>query len=359
MNNKKILIYLHFLKSGAGKSAVAYANTLSKNGFDVAVVSSTSSPKILGMLDRGVDVYLTDSRRAYHAIPSLCRKLKEYKPDVVLVVGGGNSYSYLFASLISGVENKLVIREAVSQKILIESENNYFICILKKLLLKKAYNKACNIIALTKDMRDEIINYWGVPEDRVVLIPNGVVVPPHSHGPKSNPDVPMILSVGRLQPQKDHETLLKAFTMIRAKRPCRLVLVGDGKVRQRLERIAGELGIEPDVQFLGHVDDVGPLYREARLTVLSSRYEGFPNVLIESLAHGCPVVATDCPTGPAEIINSNNVGLLAEVGNPNDIADKILLALDSEYDIDGLISRAGDFSIENASKKIVKLFSDV
>lgn len=358
-NSKKILIYLNFLKSGAGKSAAAYANELIKNGYDVNVVSSISSPNISGMLDRKINVNVTAAKTTYRKIQSLCVTLKEYNPDVVLVVGGGNAYVYLAASLLSCTKSKLVIREAVSPKILIESEDYYSIRILKKILLKKAYNKSEMVISLTESMRNEIIKYWGVKEDRVALIPNGVVVPTRIHRAMGYSAIPIILNVGRLRPQKDHETLLRAFAIVRRERPCCLVVAGDGNERERLKSIICELGIKSDVQLLGQVDDVSPLYRKASLTVLSSRYEGFPNVLIESFSHGCPVVATDCPTGPSEIIDSKDVGLLAEVGNPDDLAEKIILALDRDYDLNKILERANYFSIERSNKKILELFENL
>lgn len=359
MKNNKLLIYLLSLESGAGKSAAIYANAINSIGCYTKTIFGRYSSDILNEIDNNISVDIFNVQRSLNAIPHIRRCLVSFDPDCVLVVGGGNTYAYMVAALLAGFRGKLIIREAISQKSLIESENNYFIMRLKKYLLKRAYRKAYKVIALTEVMRNEIIDYWSIPEDRVVSIPNGVSVPGLAYEKTGNPEIPVILSVGRLQPQKDHVCLLRAFALVKASRPCRLFLAGHGKERRRLEHLVSELGIENDVEFLDYVEDVSPLYREASLTVLSSRHEGFPNVLIESLAHGCPVVATDCPTGPSEIINNTKVGLLAEVSNPRDLADKILTALDTKYNPADLFSRANDFSIEKANARIARLFSDV
>ena len=358
MNKRKVLIYIFFLKSGAGKSAVTYANALTRDGYEVTVVSGHSSPAMLSKLDDRIEVKLTHSPRSYRAIPHLRAALRECGPDVVLVIGGGNVYAYMASRLLSGFKGPLVVREAVSPRILIESENGYVAGLLKKFLLKTAYRRASRVIALTKAMREEMTDYWGVPHDHIAWIPNGVSVPSSSPKISKDSQIPTILSVGRLQPQKDHLTLLRAFSLVRAERPCRLLLAGDGKERGRLEGLARDLKIESDVVFLGYVDDVSDLYMEASLSVLSSRYEGFGHVLIESLAYGCPVVATDCPTGPAEVINTESIGLLAKVGDHYDLASKMLTALDTEYESSTLIARAEDFSIAKANERIIALFEN-
>jgi glycosyltransferase involved in cell wall biosynthesis len=135
------------------------------------------------------------------------------------------------------------------------------------------------------------------------------------------------VAVGRLEPQKDHDTLLRAFAHARAGGlEASLVVVGDGSRRSALESLAAELGVERHVHFTGFVDDPYPWMGSATAVVLSSRYEGSPNVLLEALALGVRCVSTDCPHGPAEILTDDRLGSLVPVGDPVALAGALVAA---------------------------------
>ena len=124
---------------------------------------------------------------------------------------------------------------------------------------------------------------------------------------------PVILGAGRLAPQKDFPTLIEAFRRVSAARPCRLVILGEGRLRPQLEGQVRALGLEDRVSLPGWAENPYAFMSRAALFVLSSRHEGFPGVLIEALACGCPAASTDCPAGPSEILE--DAGLLAPVGD--------------------------------------------
>jgi glycosyltransferase involved in cell wall biosynthesis len=228
--------------------------------------------------------------------------------------------------------------------------------VFRKAIFAWAFRHTGRLIALNAAMSAELRSIWHVPDHRIMVIPNGVTLHKDANRRPEPTDPPAILCVGRLQPQKDHDTLLRAFAHLAERRPCRLLLAGDGPLQPKLERLAATLGIADRVEFLGHVEDPGPLYAMARLTVLASRFEGFPNVLIEALAHGCPVVSTDCPTGPADVIDSPEIGLLARVGDPSDLAEKLDSALDHHFDPSFLLARAEHFSMDRLQECIIAAF---
>jgi glycosyltransferase involved in cell wall biosynthesis len=159
---------------------------------------------------------------------------------------------------------------------------------------------------------------------------------------------PVLLAVGKLQPQKDHATLLRAFALLRTKRPARLVILGEGPLRGRLERLARELGIARDVAFLGFVVDPFGWMAHAAVVVSSSRFEGLSNVLIEALAAGATIVATDCPHGPAEVLGGGAFGRLVPVGDAALLAAAMAAALDDPADPPVQRARARRFAIDAA-----------
>jgi glycosyltransferase involved in cell wall biosynthesis len=180
------------------------------------------------------------------------------------------------------------------------------------------------IVALTQQMADEAPQLFGNALAHPFVLPNAVDIDSirrRAHvkdAPRAPVRGPYIVSVARLdEHQKDHRTLIEAYAQLLKKRRVDedLVLAGDGKDRQSLEACAKSLGVGERVHFVGHVDNPHALIAGARLFVLSSRYEGMPMGLVEALAHGRPVVATDCPTGPREMLDEGRAGLLVPVGD--------------------------------------------
>lgn len=139
---------------------------------------------------------------------------------------------------------------------------------------------------------------------------------------------PVVIGVGRFVRQKNFGLLLQAFALLLLERPeTRLMLVGGGRDRVALEQMADELGIREHVAFLGFVDNPAAYLKRARVLALSSSWEGLPTVVIEAMALGCPVVATDCPSGPAELLAEQR-GRLVPPGNPKAMARALVLALE-------------------------------
>ena len=139
---------------------------------------------------------------------------------------------------------------------------------------------------------------------------------------------PVILGVGRLAKEKDFPTLIRAFALVRKERPARLMILGEGEERPNLEALVRELGLEEDVALPGFVDNLYKYMKRAAVFVLSSLWEGLPTVLIKAMALGTPVVATDCPSGPAEILEGGKWGCLVPPGDPKDLAKAILDTLE-------------------------------
>ena len=195
----------------------------------------------------------------------------------------------------------------------------------------------------------------GVPERKIAVIHNPLPPGIHDGATRSYPwqaelaalgQGPVIVTAGRLTPVKDHATLLRAFAELRATRPARLVVFGDGPLRSELIAEATRLGIAGSTLFPGYVNDPAACYAVADLFVLSSVSEGFGNVLIEAMAAGVPVVSTDAPHGPREILNDGALGPLVPVGDAAALAAAMVKTLDAPTMAEALRARAADFEID-------------
>jgi glycosyltransferase involved in cell wall biosynthesis len=212
-------------------------------------------------------------------------------------------------------------------------------------------------------MREEIIRYARVDASKVVTIRNPVNVASISR--LSETDNPFeeagagakhIVAVGRLEHQKGFDILIDAFALFLSRHPESLLyLAGEGTLRTALQEQAEKLGIADRVRFIGYQDNPYPLMRYADLFVLASRFEGFPNVLLEALACKAKVVAADCPNGPREILSRIEYGLLVQPEDPRSLADGMLRSLDTEQIGSEGYKRAIDYDCRVITSKYEKL----
>jgi len=236
-------------------------------------------------------------------------------------------------------------------------------------MMRRLYPKADRIVAVSQGVANDLISLLNLPHEKVTVIYNPVVTPelfeqakqPVSCSWFEQNRLPVILAVGRLSPEKDYPTLFRAFSLVRQVRPAKLLILGEGEERSNLERLAIELGIQNDVSMPGFVDNPFAFMAKASVFVLSSAWEGFGNVLVEALACGCPVVATDCRSGPREILDNGRYGRLVPVGDHEALAKAILETLDNPdfpADRQTRLQRAMEFSVDAAVDKYLKVLLD-
>lgn len=222
-------------------------------------------------------------------------------------------------------------------------------------LMRNLFHLADGVVAVSEGVAEDIARLTDTPQGRVTTIFNPVYRPDMlelAGGPAPHPwlrqrDIPVVLGAGKMKPQKDFATLLKAFARLRQQRPARLVILGDGDGKAALEALAGELGVRADVDFPGYVDNPYVWFRHAAVFALSSAWEGLPNVLIEAMACGCPVVSTDCPSGPAEILDRGRFGRLVPVGDDAALAAAIQATLDQGKGVDISAAHARRFGFDS------------
>ncbi|MEO0827244.1 MAG: glycosyltransferase [Cyanobacteria bacterium J06635_15] len=225
--------------------------------------------------------------------------------------------------------------------------------------VRQFYPWAQEIVAASKGVAEDVAQMSGVSLDKIDVIYNPVVKPelhqrvtePVDHPWFTPEQPPVILGVGRLVKQKDFATLVKAFALVRAQRPCRLMILGkedprEPEIKPELDRLGNHFGITEDMAFPGFVENPYAYMARADVFALSSIYEGFGNVVAEAIATGTAVVSTDCESGPAEILDHGRYGKLAPVGDVRALAAAISETLDHPTAAAVLKDRAIAFSVE-------------
>ena len=233
--------------------------------------------------------------------------------------------------------------------------------------LRRLAGHAAHFVGVSRGASERLAAAVGVSHESITTIYNPVVTRALHEGmaePPSHPwlvdgGAPVVLAVGRLEKPKDFPTLIKAFARLASRRPCRLIILGEGKERKKLQGLVRKLKLDDRVALPGWVDNPFAYMSRASLFVVSSIYEGLSMVLVEALACGCPCVSTDCPPGPAEILQGGKLGPLVAVGDEAGLAKAMERVLDEPPDKRMLQRRAEDFSVSAAATAYERLIQAV
>jgi len=300
-------------------------------------------------------------------LPSLVRYLRRARPDAVLAAEPRYNVIVQWGRKLSGSASRVVISERIQVSQHAASGNPWGEPRLRP-LLRRAYLAVDGIVAVSDGVADDLTRHAAIARERITTVYNPVVGPDllvKAQEPLDDPwfaagAPPVILAAGRLDPQKDFTTLIRAFATLRAKRPARLVILGavsrlNPGHAEELSALAETLGVGDDVAMPGFADNPFAFMARAAVFVLSSRYEGLPGALIQALACGCPVVSTDCPSGPSEILEHGRFGPLVPVCDDASLAQAIEAVLDHPPPVETLQARAGHFSVHRAVDQYIEL----
>ncbi len=299
-------------------------------------------------------------------LPDFVEYLRTAKPAAVLAAMPRHNLQAIWARQLSGLRTHLVIsqRDRASPEARTAYTEHEALRAFPSSLLRRAYLQADAIVAVSYGIADDLASYANIPRERITTIYNPVVTPDltaKARTPLDHPwfecgQPPVILGVGRLHPQKDFPTLIRAFAHVRAQRPVRLVILGAGDAGRDayvsdLRSLPAKLGVDDDVRFEGFVANPFAFMARASVFALSSVHEGLPGALIQALACGCPVVSTDCVSGPREILDDGEYGPLVPVGDDAAMAAALQQVLDNPLPPDRLRARAELFSVDRAMER--------
>jgi glycosyltransferase involved in cell wall biosynthesis len=300
----------------------------------------------------------------WRRLPALAGYLRSARPSTVLAAEPRYNAMAVWARRLSRLDCRVVLSEHIHASSHAAASPWADQTVLP--LLRRAYGKADAIVTASLGVADDLAARVGIPRDQITTIYNPVVAPnlpakarealDHPWFAAGQP--PVILAAGRLQPQKDFASLIRAFARVRTGRPVQLVILGagaDSDYAVALKTLAAELGVSPHIEMPGFTHNPFAYMSRAAVFVLSSRYEGLGNVLIEALACGTPVVSTDCPSGPREILQDGQFGPLVPVGDVSALAQAIEKVLDDPPAAERLQARALQFTVEQAAEGYLDL----
>ncbi|EKP94111.1 glycosyltransferase [Thermaerobacter subterraneus] len=348
--------------AGAERVFVHLARGFTESGVTVDLVVLDGNGPMREYLAPGVRLIELNVRRTLLAIRPLVRYLNEVRPSILISALDHANIVALLARRMAKSECKVVVTEHSTLSIHSKNARNLQGRVMP-MLVRRFYAEADAIVAVSEGVKRDLLAH-GLPEDKTYVIYNPVVTPEMEllmresvDHPwfQDDQDIPVVIGAGRLTKAKDFPNLIRAFAKSCRKTPMRLVILGEGEERPQLEALVHELRLESSVWLAGFVSNPYKYFARADLFVLSSRWEGFAMVLVEALAAGLPVVSTDCPHGPREILAGGVYGRLVPVGDAEALSDAMLSALSEDHNRSVLIERAQEFSYQAAVTRYLEL----
>lgn len=370
------ILFFHptYAFGGAERTAKHLFSALNPEKFSVTLVSSKEiaglikSPvvkKVIYVEDVGMDVWFNRPRDLIKDARIAARLLSEEKPDIAF---GMMHYSSTFLSIAKKFSSYKGAVVSSPRGPSTDYLNNCFSDKKERFFLKMLFSFFCRysdgIVVPSKGTKEDCVKNYGAISDKVAVINNSVDIKNIALKASEPADIslpeglPVIASAGRLTMEKNMPLLLNAFCIVRKSRQARLLIIGEGGERKNLEALADRLGIAEEVAFTGFQDNPHKYLKKADIFVHTCLVEGFGNIIIEAMACGLPVIATDCPYGPREIIEHGKNGIVVPVDDTERLARVIVNLLDDKENRKALseaaVKRAHDFSID----KMVKAYED-
>lgn len=362
---KLAYFYRNLNQGGIQRMIVNAANYFADSGHEVTVVLMKRNGEYLPLLAPTVKVVYFKSLSKGRLFSSFVAILKEERFDVLFTATPSLNTFTIMARFVAGVKTKIVISER-NNTVVFFKNSTLTLSKLTFLSIPLLYRFADAIVAVSKGLGQSLKKVALIGEKKVHVIYNPAWTPelnehslkPVLHPWFDDPTVPVIITVGRLVKAKNHELLIDAVAMVAKKRKVRLMIIGDGPLRNELQQKIDRLHMEDYVRLEGFKLNPVSWISKASLFVLSSDYEGFGNVLVEALAAGVTIVSTDCNYGPSEILGAR-YGYLVPVGDAKALAGKIEYALNYPLERELLLHRARDFSVENIMGHYQSLFTSL
>lgn len=354
-----------FGDGGVERMLVNTARGISELGVPVDfIINRGDVPYLQHLPERVTLIELnTDNQKQRYSL--FVRYLQRARPSVVVSAKTKDDMIAMQAKHTTQINTRFFLRPGTTMSERLRAKG---INPIKRLItyrrLRKLFLQADGVIAVSKGVADDISRITTIPREKIHVIRNPNITPEmydlasqtpdHPWAEKGQP--PLIVGMGGLRRQKDFSSLIRAFALVREQRPCRLLILGQGRQRNKLLQLAADLDVKPDVDLPGFSHNPYAILSRSALFVLSSLWEGSPNVLTEALALGVPVVATDCPSGPIEITQKGKYGPLVPVGDVEAMAKAMLQMLDHPPDPAFLKQATLEYTMEKSARHYLRVF---
>lgn len=363
-----VAIILHDLRGGGAERAMLrLATGMIDSGRRVAIVLINRKGEYLNEVPERLLLVDLQGTSVFGSIPLLRRWIRKHRPKRILSALTHVNIAVIAAAKLARYKGRVIVseRNQISEKSAAAKTAREKLTYRLTPLL---YRMSDGVVAVSRGVAEDLQVFAGLPSHKVHYVHNPVFdegilnkaqeAAPHPWLNQTDSNNPVIIAVGRLHHQKDFETLIEAFLLLRQRRAARLIIFGEGGERPKLEKLVEESDFSHDIDLPGFCSNPFAAMARADLQVLSSRWEGFPNVLVEGMSCGAPVVATDCPSGPREILDGGRYGPLVPVGDRRAMAlamDEVLQRKDA-----GKIcaERAKIFSVANAANRYLHLLEN-
>ncbi len=355
-----------FEGGGAQRDMILLCNALAAKGVRIVILALRVDGPLRRLLDPAIRVAEVPGRQLRYAVPGLRRLIRDLAPAAVISSEASLNLCALIAvrTLRRASRPKLILRE-VGSPLVAQRRDPYLQNRIAYCILRRFYSYADRIITLTEGARRDLMENFAVPDHLIAVMLTNAVVPPAAANRiaewdgEAGRENGLIVCIGRLSPEKDQRTLIRAVSLLPAGQPWRLAIVGDGPERPALQALARDLGVADRILFTGEVSDPFGFMMRARLAVCASVYEGLGNAIIEALACGTPVVSTDCPYGPAEILQGGRYGALTPVGDAPAMAASISEALNTAPDRAALTARGLNYTAVRAAERFLEIVAEL
>ena len=360
--NSRVALFLGFFGGGGIERITAnLAHGFVNSGIEIDLLHPNQESPHLWRLPSQTRIVTLKASSVYKNLPEIISYLRREPPDALLATSHYMNEVSLLAKVISGSSTRVIVAEH-NQLSKTTRNATKLKDRLSPLASRLLYPLADGIVAVSDGVAKDLAQTAHLPLDKIQTIYNPVITKeilanakePVEHPWLTEKKCPVILGVGKLEAQKDFPNLIRAFAQIRAVQEARLIILGWGPDRSKLEDLIKELNLEDDVDLPGYTQNPYAYMAKASVFVLSSAWEGLPTVLIEAMALGTPVISTDCESGPSEILAGGKYGHLVPVGDSQALADAILQVLSgNSKSVDS--SWLEQFTLETATQKYLSI----
>ena len=359
---KKIAVFVNSLEIGGTESVtLVFVNELIKYNFKVDLILLKKKGYYLKFLDKRVNVVNLNKKRLLFSFFVFFKYLKKNNPDIILSHLTHINVFVLFFKIFLKMRFKIFINETTTVSLKKKHSNKFRHSILN-LIIPFFYPKAAKVIVPSLGVKQDLINTYKVKNKKIAVIPNPVDINFIKSQSKKKINlsikkkIPLLVSMGRLIPDKDFLSMIKAVQDTLKIKKIHLLIMGKGIQKNFLNFEIKKNKLNNNIQLLGEIKNPFPILSKAKIFILTSRREGMPTALLQAIALKKMVISTNCPSGPKEIMSKLNCGYLAEVGNVSDIKKGILKGLNNKIkkaDHDKFLK---NYHISYIIKKYIKTF---